>query len=146
MWCLDDAIWLCLCFCPVSLVLQYLGSMLIKELRGTESTQDACAKMRVGAHRVFGQWELKVSWHWDCYYVLERAASSTVREKMPPMRVLYRTLAQKKDSFIKYSLRLTRSVRKVENLASSRFCVCERQTADLHFMGCSDKQPCLSEF
>uniref|UniRef100_A0A8K9X2T9 Ankyrin repeat and sterile alpha motif domain containing 1A n=1 Tax=Oncorhynchus mykiss TaxID=8022 RepID=A0A8K9X2T9_ONCMY len=26
----------------------YLGSMLIKELRGTESTQDACAKMRVG--------------------------------------------------------------------------------------------------
>ncbi|OBS68077.1 hypothetical protein A6R68_03382, partial [Neotoma lepida] len=25
---------------------QYLGSMLIKELRGTESTQDACAKMR----------------------------------------------------------------------------------------------------
>uniref|UniRef100_G3TDM1 Ankyrin repeat and sterile alpha motif domain-containing protein 1B n=1 Tax=Loxodonta africana TaxID=9785 RepID=G3TDM1_LOXAF len=25
----------------------YLGSMLIKELRGTESTQDACAKMRV---------------------------------------------------------------------------------------------------
>lgn len=26
---------------------QYLGSMLIKELRGTESTQDACAKMRV---------------------------------------------------------------------------------------------------
>lgn len=27
--------------------LQYLGSMLIKELRGTESTQDACAKMRV---------------------------------------------------------------------------------------------------
>ncbi|XP_016092152.1 ankyrin repeat and SAM domain-containing protein 1A isoform X3 [Sinocyclocheilus grahami] len=33
----------------------YLGSMLIKELRGTESTQDACAKMRVGVHRVFGQ-------------------------------------------------------------------------------------------
>uniref|UniRef100_A0A671NMI0 Ankyrin repeat and sterile alpha motif domain containing 1Aa n=1 Tax=Sinocyclocheilus anshuiensis TaxID=1608454 RepID=A0A671NMI0_9TELE len=29
----------------------YLGSMLIKELRGTESTQDACAKMRVGVHR-----------------------------------------------------------------------------------------------
>lgn len=27
---------------------QYLGSMLIKDLRGTESTQDACAKMRVG--------------------------------------------------------------------------------------------------
>lgn len=26
---------------------QYLGSMLIKDLRGTESTQDACAKMRV---------------------------------------------------------------------------------------------------
>ncbi|XP_025781257.1 ankyrin repeat and SAM domain-containing protein 1A isoform X2 [Puma concolor] len=26
----------------------YLGSMLIKDLRGTESTQDACAKMRVG--------------------------------------------------------------------------------------------------
>ncbi|RLV96989.1 hypothetical protein DV515_00012296, partial [Chloebia gouldiae] len=25
----------------------YLGSMLIKDLRGTESTQDACAKMRV---------------------------------------------------------------------------------------------------
>uniref|UniRef100_A0A8D2MRS6 Ankyrin repeat and sterile alpha motif domain containing 1B n=1 Tax=Zonotrichia albicollis TaxID=44394 RepID=A0A8D2MRS6_ZONAL len=25
---------------------QYLGSMLVKELRGTESTQDACAKMR----------------------------------------------------------------------------------------------------
>ncbi|KAL7985277.1 hypothetical protein Chor_003847, partial [Crotalus horridus] len=25
---------------------QYLGSMLIKDLRGTESTQDACAKMR----------------------------------------------------------------------------------------------------
>ena len=33
----------CLSFLP----LQYLGSMLIKELRGTESTQDACAKMRV---------------------------------------------------------------------------------------------------
>lgn len=29
------------------LPLQYLGSMLIKDLRGTESTQDACAKMRV---------------------------------------------------------------------------------------------------
>ncbi|KFQ33560.1 Ankyrin repeat and SAM domain-containing protein 1A, partial [Mesitornis unicolor] len=29
----------------------YLGSMLIKDLRGTESTQDACAKMRV-----WGQW------------------------------------------------------------------------------------------
>uniref|UniRef100_A0A669F629 Ankyrin repeat and sterile alpha motif domain containing 1A n=1 Tax=Oreochromis niloticus TaxID=8128 RepID=A0A669F629_ORENI len=29
-----------------SISLQYLGSMLIKELRGTESTQDACAKMR----------------------------------------------------------------------------------------------------
>lgn len=28
-------------------LLQYLGSMLIKELRGTDSTQDACAKMRV---------------------------------------------------------------------------------------------------
>lgn len=28
-------------------LLQYLGSMLIKDLRGTESTQDACAKMRV---------------------------------------------------------------------------------------------------
>lgn len=28
-------------------LLQYLGSMLIKELQGTESTQDACAKMRV---------------------------------------------------------------------------------------------------
>lgn len=28
-------------------VLQYLGSMLVKELRGTESTHDACAKMRV---------------------------------------------------------------------------------------------------
>lgn len=27
--------------------MQYLGSMLIKDLRGTESTQDACAKMRV---------------------------------------------------------------------------------------------------
>uniref|UniRef100_A0A8C6NL38 Ankyrin repeat and sterile alpha motif domain containing 1B n=1 Tax=Nothobranchius furzeri TaxID=105023 RepID=A0A8C6NL38_NOTFU len=25
----------------------YLGSMLVKELRGIESTQDACAKMRV---------------------------------------------------------------------------------------------------
>lgn len=34
----------------VSLIfsIQYLGSMLIKDLRGTESTQDACAKMRVG--------------------------------------------------------------------------------------------------
>nr|XP_061802990.1 ankyrin repeat and SAM domain-containing protein 1A-like [Nerophis lumbriciformis] len=29
----------------------YLGSMLIKELRGTESTQDACAKMRVSIQR-----------------------------------------------------------------------------------------------
>lgn len=28
-------------------LVQYLGSMLIKDLRGTESTQDACAKMRV---------------------------------------------------------------------------------------------------
>lgn len=35
---------MCLCvFFPP----QYLGSMLVKELRGTESTQDACAKMRV---------------------------------------------------------------------------------------------------
>uniref|UniRef100_A0A8K9UJM4 Ankyrin repeat and sterile alpha motif domain containing 1A n=1 Tax=Oncorhynchus mykiss TaxID=8022 RepID=A0A8K9UJM4_ONCMY len=32
----------------LTLKIQYLGSMLIKELRGTESTQDACAKMRVG--------------------------------------------------------------------------------------------------
>lgn len=32
---------------------QYLGSMLIKDLRGTESTQDACAKMRV--RRAWGQ-------------------------------------------------------------------------------------------
>lgn len=31
----------------LSLFQQYLGSMLIKDLRGTESTQDACAKMRV---------------------------------------------------------------------------------------------------
>lgn len=31
----------------LSLSQQYLGSMLIKDLRGTESTQDACAKMRV---------------------------------------------------------------------------------------------------
>lgn len=29
------------------ILVQYLGSMLIKDLRGTESTQDACAKMRV---------------------------------------------------------------------------------------------------
>ncbi|XP_070803879.1 ankyrin repeat and sterile alpha motif domain-containing protein 1B isoform X11 [Pituophis catenifer annectens] len=29
----------------------YLGSMLVKELRGTESTQDACAKMRVNAQK-----------------------------------------------------------------------------------------------
>uniref|UniRef100_A0A8C0GIR9 Uncharacterized protein n=1 Tax=Chelonoidis abingdonii TaxID=106734 RepID=A0A8C0GIR9_CHEAB len=28
----------------------YLGSMLVKELRGTESTQDACAKMRVSQY------------------------------------------------------------------------------------------------
>jgi hypothetical protein len=27
-----------------------LGSMLVKELRGTESTQDACAKIRVSAN------------------------------------------------------------------------------------------------
>lgn len=33
---------------PGTLPPQYLGSMLIKDLRGTESTQDACAKMRVG--------------------------------------------------------------------------------------------------
>lgn len=32
---------------PVFFLHQYLGSMLVKELRGTESTQDACAKMRV---------------------------------------------------------------------------------------------------
>lgn len=31
----------------VFLLFKYLGSMLVKELRGTESTQDACAKMRV---------------------------------------------------------------------------------------------------
>ncbi|XP_077810912.1 ankyrin repeat and sterile alpha motif domain-containing protein 1B isoform X2 [Macaca mulatta] len=31
----------------------YLGSMLIKELRGTESTQDACAKMRVSLPNYF---------------------------------------------------------------------------------------------
>ncbi|XP_073940285.1 ankyrin repeat and sterile alpha motif domain-containing protein 1B isoform X6 [Castor canadensis] len=31
----------------------YLGSMLIKELRGTESTQDACAKMRVSLPNSF---------------------------------------------------------------------------------------------
>ncbi|XP_054844153.1 ankyrin repeat and sterile alpha motif domain-containing protein 1B isoform X14 [Eublepharis macularius] len=30
----------------------YLGSMLVKELRGTESTQDACAKMRVNQFSV----------------------------------------------------------------------------------------------
>lgn len=36
---------MCTNISPVSL--QYLGSMLIKDLRGTESTQDACAKMRV---------------------------------------------------------------------------------------------------
>ncbi|XP_074758781.1 ankyrin repeat and sterile alpha motif domain-containing protein 1B isoform X7 [Athene noctua] len=29
----------------------YLGSMLVKELRGTESTQDACAKMRVNCEK-----------------------------------------------------------------------------------------------
>ncbi|XP_026504773.1 ankyrin repeat and sterile alpha motif domain-containing protein 1B isoform X12 [Terrapene carolina triunguis] len=29
----------------------YLGSMLVKELRGTESTQDACAKMRVNCQK-----------------------------------------------------------------------------------------------
>ncbi|XP_008570947.1 PREDICTED: ankyrin repeat and sterile alpha motif domain-containing protein 1B isoform X5 [Galeopterus variegatus] len=29
----------------------YLGSMLIKELRGTESTQDACAKMRANCQK-----------------------------------------------------------------------------------------------
>ncbi|XP_042671955.1 ankyrin repeat and sterile alpha motif domain-containing protein 1B isoform X13 [Centrocercus urophasianus] len=29
----------------------YLGSMLVKELRGTESTQDACAKMRVNTQK-----------------------------------------------------------------------------------------------
>ncbi|XP_058683801.1 ankyrin repeat and sterile alpha motif domain-containing protein 1B-like isoform X11 [Poecile atricapillus] len=29
----------------------YLGSMLVKELRGTESTQDACAKMRVNKQK-----------------------------------------------------------------------------------------------
>lgn len=33
---------------------QYLGSMLVKELRGTESTHDACAKMRV---RVVSPWQ-----------------------------------------------------------------------------------------
>lgn len=35
-------------------VLQYLGSILVKELRGTESTHDACAKMRV---RVVSPWQ-----------------------------------------------------------------------------------------
>ncbi|KAG7260845.1 hypothetical protein CRUP_026254, partial [Coryphaenoides rupestris] len=30
----------------------YLGSMLVKELRGTESTQDACAKMRKSTEQV----------------------------------------------------------------------------------------------
>lgn len=35
---------------------QYLGSMLIKDLRGTESTQDACAKMRVGCSSVGPLW------------------------------------------------------------------------------------------
>lgn len=49
----------------------------------------------------------------------------------------------KKDSFIIYTVRLKRSVQKVENLASSRCPVCVRQTADLHFKGCSDKQPCV---
>lgn len=34
-------------FNPSPSFTQYLGSMLIKDLRGTESTQDACAKMRV---------------------------------------------------------------------------------------------------
>uniref|UniRef100_A0A8C5QKL5 Uncharacterized protein n=1 Tax=Leptobrachium leishanense TaxID=445787 RepID=A0A8C5QKL5_9ANUR len=33
--------------CSWSEMIKYLGSMLIKELRGTESTQDACSKMRV---------------------------------------------------------------------------------------------------
>ncbi|MBZ3891293.1 Ankyrin repeat and sterile alpha motif domain-containing protein 1B [Sciurus carolinensis] len=32
--------------------MHYLGSMLIKELRGTESTQDACAKMRNLAYEI----------------------------------------------------------------------------------------------
>ncbi|XP_041443927.1 ankyrin repeat and sterile alpha motif domain-containing protein 1B isoform X2 [Xenopus laevis] len=32
--------------CSWSVMTKYLGSMLIKELRGTESTQDACSKMR----------------------------------------------------------------------------------------------------
>ncbi|XP_063303853.1 ankyrin repeat and sterile alpha motif domain-containing protein 1B isoform X4 [Pelobates fuscus] len=32
--------------CSWSEMIKYLGSMLIKELRGTESTQDACSKMR----------------------------------------------------------------------------------------------------
>lgn len=35
--------------------------MLIKELRGTESTQDACAKMRVSVAQLFylGSWSAK---------------------------------------------------------------------------------------
>ena len=43
----------------LSFPLQYLGSMLIKELRGTESTQDACAKMRVRLSAVMGirEWQ-----------------------------------------------------------------------------------------
>ncbi|XP_064232906.1 ankyrin repeat and sterile alpha motif domain-containing protein 1B isoform X10 [Aotus nancymaae] len=35
----------------------YLGSMLIKELRGTESTQDACAKMRIDVSRRMDSWQ-----------------------------------------------------------------------------------------
>lgn len=32
---------------------QYLGSMIIRDLRGIESTQDACAKIRVSHLKVF---------------------------------------------------------------------------------------------
>lgn len=41
---------------------QYLGSMLIKDLRGTESTQDACAKMRVRRPRGWGGFAHSLWW------------------------------------------------------------------------------------
>lgn len=40
--------WSCIQFNPLVSLSQYLGSMIIRDLRGIESTQDACAKIRVG--------------------------------------------------------------------------------------------------
>lgn len=61
---------------------QYLGSMLIKDLRGTESTQDACAKMRVRRPRGQGGFAHSlwwVMWRGEWGALSEAAVPQTLR-------------------------------------------------------------------